>query len=120
MEAHDNVGINQCSCVLRAPYGLFQRSEPARRLMTDAMREVVAISRAEGTGLSEEDIDAWHETLRGLDPQGKTSMLQDVEAGRPTEVELFAGTVCELAERHSQDVPVNRTLYRIIRALEER
>ena len=115
-----NVGINQCSCVLRAPYGLFQRSEPARRLMTDAMREVVAISRAEGTGLSEEDIDAWHETLRGLDPQGKTSMLQDVEAGRPTEVELFAGTVCELADRHSQDVPVNRTLYRIIRALEER
>jgi len=115
-----NVGINQCSCVLRATYGLFQRSDPARRLMTDAMREVVAISRAEGTGLSDEDIDAWHETLGGLDPEGKTSMLQDVEAGRPTEVELFAGTVCDIADRHSVDVPVNRTLYRIIRAIEER
>jgi 2-dehydropantoate 2-reductase len=47
-------------------------------------------------------------------------MVQDVEAGRATEVDLFAGTVLEIAERHGIDVPVNRTLYRIIRAGEGR
>ena len=94
-----NVGINQGSAVLRAPYGLFQRSEYARELMVDAMREVLALSELEQTGLGESDIDAWLDTLRGLNPEGKTSMVQDVEAGRPTEVDLFAGTVLEIASR---------------------
>ncbi len=115
-----NVGINQGSAVLRAPYGLFQRSDYARDLMVDAMREVLTLSELEQTGLGESDIDAWLDTLRGLNPEGKTSMVQDVEAGRPTEVDLFAGTVLEIASRHGIDVPVNRTLYRIIRAGEGR
>ena len=113
-----NVGINQSSAVLRAPYGLFQRSRYAQALMVDAMREVIALSRAEGAGLEERDIDQWIETLRGLNPDGKTSMVQDVEAGKPTEVDLFAGTVLEIAEKHGLDAPVNRTLYRLIRAME--
>jgi len=115
-----NVGINQASAVLRAPYGLFQRSDYARDLMVDAMREVLELSKIEKTGLGEGDIDAWLDTLRGLNPEGKTSMVQDVEAGRATEVDLFAGTVLEIAARHGMDVPVNRTLYRIIRAGEGR
>ncbi|MFW5689508.1 MAG: ketopantoate reductase family protein [Spirochaetota bacterium] len=115
-----NVGINQASAVLGAPYGLFQDSDAARDLMLSAMEEVLELSERAGTGLSRADLDAWLETLAGLDPGGKTSMLQDVEANRPTEVDLFAGTVLELAERYAVDVPVNRTLYRIVRALESR
>jgi len=61
--------------------------------MESAMRETVALSRAMGTGLEEADVAAWYETLRRLAPDGKTSMLQDVEARRRTEVEAFAGTV---------------------------
>lgn len=113
-----NVGINQASAVLRAPYGLFQESKDARALMVDAMEEVLALSEREGVGLSADDVSAWLRTLDGLDPGGKTSMLQDVEAGRPTEVDLFAGTVVGMALRYGVDVPVNRTLLRIIRALE--
>ena len=113
-----NVGINQASAVLRGDYGVFQRSEDARDLMRDAMHEVITLSRVEGTGLTDADIDAWDRTLMGLDPSGRTSMLQDILAGRPTEVDLFAGTVLQIAERHGIDVPVNRTLYRIIRAVE--
>jgi 2-dehydropantoate 2-reductase len=113
-----NVGINQGSAVLRAPYGLFQRSEYARDLMVAAMEEVLELSALEGTGLERADIDAWLATLAGLNPEGKTSMLQDVEAGRRTEVDLFAGTVLEIARTHQVPVPVNETLYRIIRALE--
>lgn len=115
-----NVGINQASAVLRAPYGLFQRSDEARDLMVEAMREVLTLSLLEGTGLAESDIDSWLRTLHGLNPEAKTSMLQDVEAGRATEVDLFAATVLEIAARHGVDTPVNRTLYRIIRAGEER
>jgi 2-dehydropantoate 2-reductase len=113
-----NVGINQASAVLRAPYGLFQRSREARELMLSAMDEVVTLSHRTGAGLDTGDLDQWIQTLDGLDPTGKTSMLQDVEAHRPTEVELFSGTVMRLAAEHAITVPVNQTLYRTIRAME--
>jgi 2-dehydropantoate 2-reductase len=43
-----------------------------------------------------EDIKNWEKVLFGLNPEGRTSMLQDVEAHRKTEVEMFAGKVIEL------------------------
>ena len=46
-------------------------------------------------------------------------MLQDVEAGRKTEVEAFGGTVCSLAKKHGIKVPVNEILVKFIMALEE-
>jgi len=113
-----NVGINQASAVLRAPYGSFQRTGDARELMESAMRETVTLSRALGTGLADEDVARWQDTLARLSPDGKTSMLQDVEAHRQTEVDAFSGTVVSLADTAGMAVPVNRTLLRLIRALE--
>ena len=46
-------------------------------------------------------------------------MRQDSLAGRPTEVELFAGTVIRKAEALGLDVPVNRMLYARIREMEQ-
>jgi len=68
--------------------------------------------------LSEKDIGEWYRVLEGLDAQGKTSMFQDVEAGRKTEVEMFAGTVIELGKRHGVATPVNRRLYDELRRIE--
>ncbi|MDW7652441.1 MAG: ketopantoate reductase family protein, partial [Bacillota bacterium] len=89
-----NVGINQVSGVLRAPYGVFQNIPQAERLMRRAMLEVVQIAGAAGIPLHENEIDDFIVFLNSLSPEGKTSMLQDVEAGRKTEVEMFAGEVC--------------------------
>jgi 2-dehydropantoate 2-reductase len=114
-----NVGINQASAVLRAPYGTFQAAGEARDLMESAMRETVALSRVVGTGLEERDIASWRDTLARLSPEGKTSMLQDVEAGRRTEVEAFAGAILARAGPPGLAVPVNRTLYHLIRAIEQ-
>ncbi len=109
-----NVGVNQVSAVLRAPYGVFQRVPEASRLMEAAMKEVIRLAGAEGVALKEEDIREWGRIMSGLSPEGKTSMLQDVEAGRRTELEMFGGKVVELAARHGLPVPVNETLYRIL------
>jgi 2-dehydropantoate 2-reductase len=114
-----NVGINQASAVLRAPYGAFQKIPEARRVMESAMLEVVALSKVLGTGLVEEDLHSWYKTLGTLSPEGKTSMLQDVEAGRKTEVELFSGTVIRLGSETGVPVPINRMLYDMIRAIEQ-
>jgi 2-dehydropantoate 2-reductase len=114
-----NVGINQASAVLRAPYGVFQRLPEARRAMEAAMRELIAISIAKETGLTLADLDSWYGLLASFSPDSKTSMLQDVEAGRKTEVEAFAGAVIALGEETGVPTPVNRLLFDLIRTIEQ-
>ncbi|MCF8052991.1 MAG: hypothetical protein K9L59_17270 [Desulfobacterales bacterium] len=82
--------------------------------------ETIAVARAKGIDLTEKDIGKWHEVMAGLSPEGKTSMLQDLDAGRRTEVDMFAGTLVAMAEELGVDAPVNRTLLWIIRVLEEK
>ncbi len=115
-----NVGANQASAVMRAPYGVFGTSPDARALMEALMREVIILAQSAGVNLVEQDLDDWYQILPSLSPQGKTSMLQDIEAGRKTECEIFAGKVVELGRKHSIPTPVNETVLRIIRVLEER
>jgi 2-dehydropantoate 2-reductase len=113
-----NVGINQVSAAYRAPYGAFQAHGKARDLMESAMREVMLLAGKKGIALGEEDLEAWHRVLNSLDPRGKTSMLQDVEAGRKTEVEIFAGTVIKLGREFQVPTPVNDHLFRAISSME--
>jgi 2-dehydropantoate 2-reductase len=113
-----NVGINQASAVLRAPYAVFQTSKEARGLMESTMREVIVLARKAGVNLSEADISGFDPFLARLNPQGKTSMLQDVEAGRKTEVEMFAGRVIALGKQYDIPVPVNQMLFDKIKAIE--
>ncbi len=113
-----NVGINQTSAVLRAPYRVFQSNADALGLMHSLMEEVVALAPKAGVDLRPEDIDEWEKVMMTLSPLGKTSMLQDVEAGRKTEVELFAGRVVALGEKYNVPTPVNATVQRIIKVIE--
>ncbi|HMI64069.1 MAG TPA: ketopantoate reductase family protein [Puia sp.] len=113
-----NTGINQVSAVLKASYGVFQQEGEARRLMLAASEEVLTLSRQIGIGLGIADVQEFLRTLDTLHPSGKTSMLQDIEAGRRTEVDLFAGTVIQMGKKYNVETPVNETLYRIIMAIE--
>ncbi len=109
-----NIGVNQVSAVTGATYGEFQRNEILKQLMESAMKETVMVARKCGVDLREEDITNWYPILNGLGPHGKTSMLQDMEAGRKTEAPWFSGKLISLAKEKGVEVPVNQTLYRII------
>jgi 2-dehydropantoate 2-reductase len=113
-----NVGVNQASAMTRAPYRAFQTSPDARAVMFGLMREVLALAEAEGIHLDEDDLPAWDAFLQTLSPDGKTSMLQDVDAGRKTEVEIFAGKAVELGRTHDIATPMNEMALHVIRVLE--
>lgn len=113
-----NVGVNQTVAVYRGNYGEVQKEGEARDTMIAAMREVISISEKEGISLTEEDLNYWLKVLSHLSPEGKPSMAQDVEAKRLSEVELFAGTVVKIGEKHGISTPVNKMLYRKIREVE--
>lgn len=114
-----NVGANQVSAVLKAPYRVLQdRANPAREVMIAAQREVIAVAAARGVHLGEEDLARWLDVLDTLGPDSYTSMAQDAIAGRPTEVDSFAGTLIELGRRTGVPVPVNTVLYGLLKGAE--
>lgn len=114
-----NVGINQTCMVYETDYG--GATTPGTRACMDmekAMHEVIDVAQAEGIVLTEDDYRKNMEILRGLNPGNYPSMRQDAMAKRPSEVELFAGTMIRLAGRHGISVPVNEAYYRRISEME--
>lgn len=115
-----NVGVNQAVAVFECDYGGILREGEARDTMIAAMKEVLVLSEQENVNLTQEDLDYWLRILDGLNPAGKPSMRQDLEAKRRSEVELFAGTVLALGAKHRISFPINHMLYDRIREMESR
>ena len=114
-----NVGINQTCMAFGGTYGT--ASEPGseqNRCFVAAMREALAVARAEGIDVTEADLVQMADLVAGLEPDGLPSMAQDRINRKPTEVEEFSGTVIRLAERHGILVPTNRWLYGRIHEIE--
>lgn len=114
-----NTGVNQVTAVYKSPYRLVQKEGEARTMMLEAMKEVKRVADYQDVELTDGDIDSWMELLDTLDPDGRTSMCQDVMAGRKTEVDLFAGTMIRLAQEAGIQVPVNEFLYERLKELEQ-
>lgn len=113
-----NVGCNQVIMVNEGTYRTIQEEGSGREMAKAAMREVIAVARAEGVHLGEEDLEGYMTLADTLDPDGMPSMRQDGLAKRYSEVDLFSGTVLAKAAKHGIDVPVNRELNRRIKEIE--
>lgn len=113
-----NVSGNQLSAILELNYSYFQKDQDLQALLRAVMLEVVSLAQMKGINLTEAAIDEYLNHVKKHDPKGKTSMHQDIEAGRPTEVELFAGHMLAMGEELGIDMPYNRMLYHLIRIKE--
>ncbi len=120
-----NVGINQASSIMRLPYAPFQNNgnehfvQEAFDFMVSLQKEVIEVSKHVGANLDEADLEKWFNVLTTLTPDSRTSMCQDVIAGRKTEVELFSKTVSALGKKHGVATPVNDVVYLQLRAIEQ-
>ncbi len=114
-----NCGSNLTSAILLAPYGVYQNIPEAQSLMIDVMKEVMKIANAKGIALGQSDINGYMELLPTFDPEGKSSTHQDMEANRKTEVELFAGVVCNLGDELGIDTPLHDMMYKMIITMEK-
>lgn len=115
-----NVGENMTCALLGIPFGTYRTSPDANFIREAAMEEVMAIANHLGIGLNRDHFDQQNRTIAHLPPANKPSTLQDLEAGKRTEVDLFSGTVCQLGKRYGIPTPVNELLYHGIKVLEER
>lgn len=114
-----NVSANQPTAILRMTFGDMFENTHFMKFAENIMREVQSVAKAEGIQNTETMVDEALKHLMTMTPEGKTSMLQDVEAGRKTEVDMFAGTVIELGKKHGIPTPYNKIMKEMIGIIEE-
>lgn len=115
-----NIGENLTCALLGIPFGAFTISEHANYIRVAAMMEVIAIAGKLGVSLGERELDSQVDTIAKIPFSNKPSTLQDLEAGRKTEIDMFAGEVMRLGEKLGVQTPVNSILYHAVRTLEEK
>jgi 2-dehydropantoate 2-reductase len=109
-----NVSFNPVSALTMSTADRLIESAPVKDYMVKIMREVLAIGRAVGVD-ADIDPDARIDMARALG-KFKTSMLQDLEAGKTLEIDgLLAGTL-EIARKAGINAPYTESLFGLIRA----
>lgn len=113
-----NVAINPLTAILRVRNGELLEIPETVELMKDAVTEAVLVAERAGVGLSCDDPWAHVEEVTRRTGKNRSSMLQDVEAGRRTEIDVINGAVVREGMRVGVPTPVNLVLTRLVRALE--
>lgn len=110
-----NAVFNPISVLTRASLGAMAESSELAPIVRAAMEEVDAVAQRLGIEMPI-SID---QRIRGAARVGdhKTSMLQDLESGRPMEIDAIVGSVVELAGRLGVPVPHLETMYGCVKVL---
>jgi 2-dehydropantoate 2-reductase len=113
-----NAAHNAVTAITRTTAGAAAAIPATARVLRAAMHEVVAVARAQGILLDPERVDATVEYSRRHLGALRTSMLQDLERGRPLEHDAINGAVIRFGEAVDVPTPVNRTLFGLLAALD--
>jgi 2-dehydropantoate 2-reductase len=114
-----NAAINPLTALLRVPNGDLLQKPTARSLMSAAVREAAAVADAQGIHLPYPDPVAAAESVAAKTATNLSSMLQDILRGSPTEIDAISGAVFRAGEIAGLQVPVNRTLWELVKSLEQ-
>lgn len=114
-----NAAINPLTALLGVPNGALLELDGARELMQRAAREAGQVACALGVRLPEDPVERALAVARAT-AANRSSMLQDLERGRPTEIEAINGAVVAHGHRLGVPTPVNESLTLLIRAVQAR
>lgn len=112
-----NAATNPVGALTRLHHGAATFFEPTCELFKSLIEEGKAVARALGIELHG---DPWDLVMKGAKAPGKhkSSMLQDVLAGRQTEVDFMNGAIVRWGEQTGVPTPLNRVLWALIKGLE--
>jgi 2-dehydropantoate 2-reductase len=115
-----NAALNPLGALLGVPYGYLPDDADARVLMDHVIDEAFAVATASGVRLRWPDAEAYRRVFYGelVPPTAahRSSMLQDLERGRPTEIDAINGWIARHGDALGRPAPVNATLTHMIRA----
>lgn len=113
-----NAAMNPLCALTRRTPGFLGRHEEAVSLIHAAVEEGVATANASGFAISSAPIHALTLVSRTDHADHEASMLQDIKAGRRTEIDSINGAIVEAARRAGIAAPITETLWRLVK-LEE-
>lgn len=114
-----NAAMNSLAAVTGLTVGEMGAAPEGRALASDVAAEVVEVARRQGIPADLGSVRSVIAMAFREHVGHKPSMLQDVLAGRPTEIEHINGAVVRAAERLGVPVPITATLYRLVRMREK-
>ena len=89
------------------------------RQISDRLREELeSIAAAKGIDISKADASSGHGSV--VPPSARYSTLQDLDAGRHTEIDMFSGALIRMGKELGIPTPYNEYTYHIIKAMEEK
>lgn len=114
-----NVATGALAGVTRLAYGDLYRVPEIEACAIAAVAEALAVARANGVSMSmQEPREAWLKASTGLPPEFKTSVLQSLERGSPTEIDFINGAVVRAGAKAGVPTPVNSTLVACVKGIE--
>lgn len=114
-----NCAGNAVSAIAQANYGRAMQNPGAREVMSRLIEETVAVARASGVQLP--DVDFVTTGLKFIESIGNatSSTAQDIARGKPTEIDSLNGYIAQRGAELGVPVPVSRTVYALVKLLEE-
>ena len=116
--------LNPLGAILDVPYGELGVRAETRETMHALAHEIFAVMEAAGYETHWPDAESYladfYERLLPPTARHESSTLQDLRAGKRTEMDALTGAVVRLGEAHGVPVPVNRTLLAQVRFIEAR
>lgn len=117
-----NCALNPLGAILDVPYGALADSPDTRQIMNTIIAEIYSVMYAAGFSTHWETARQYEEVFYSkLVPptaQHYSSTLQDLKAGRKTEIDGLTGQILKLAHRRHVSVPCNSIVYRLIQFLQ--
>ncbi len=112
-----NAATNPVGALTRLDHGSATRFEATGELFKALIEEGKCVARALGIEMHG---DPWELVMKGASAPGghKSSMLQDVEAGRLTEVDFMNGAIVHWGEKAGVPTPLNRMMWALVKGLE--
>lgn len=119
-----NCPLNAVGALLDVRYGVLGENPHTRRVMESIIAEVMAVMRAAGHATYWDTVDGYLDEFYAKSvprtAEHYSSTLQDLRAGKRTEIDALNGAIVALGREHSIPTPANEMAYRLVKFLEER
>ena len=113
-----NICNNLPQAIIGAGVGCYTDSEHMKAISAGLRKEVEAVATAKGIDMSRCDSSSGRGSI--VPPTARYSTLQDIDAGRHTEIDMFSGAMMRMGKELGIATPYNEYTYHIIKALEEK
>ena len=112
-----NAAVNPITALIRLTNADLLADKPASQVADSLAREVARVATASGVRIGEDEAVKQWRSMAALTGANRSSMLQDVEAGRATEIDAISGAVAREGELRGVAAPLNQAMTLLVSAL---